>query len=175
MAVATPTPAPQEGEPPAGERDADEAAADTGPAPPPTNRMAVALLSLGGFFVALYLLAYNTGLTGLVVCGVGSCETVQASQYAKIGPVPVSAIGAAGYAVLFTLALVGIQPGRRESPVIGGLLLAGAAAGTAYSGYLTYLEAAVIHAWCQWCVISAVLVTLTFLAALPELRRLRAT
>ena len=47
------------------------------------------------------------------------------------------------------------------------------ALGLFLSLYFTYLEAAVIHAWCQWCVMSAILMTLIFLAALPEARRFR--
>ena len=39
-------------------------------AAPPTNRMVVAVLALGGFFVALYLFAHNLGLGGPIVCGV---------------------------------------------------------------------------------------------------------
>ena len=45
--------------------------------PPPLNRMLVSVLSLIGFFVALYLWAHNAGLTGPIVCGVGDCATVQ--------------------------------------------------------------------------------------------------
>lgn len=140
---------------------------------PPLNRMIVAVLSLAGFFVSFYLLAYNLGWTGLVVCGVGSCETVQASPYAKIGPVPVSAVGVAGYGALLALSLAGLQPDRRGSAAVGGALLGGALVGTGFSAYLTYLEAAVIHAWCQWCVVSAILITLILLATLPEASRLR--
>jgi uncharacterized membrane protein len=33
----------------------------------------------------------------------------------------------------------------------------------------------VINAWCQYCVASAIVITLVFLAALPEARRLRAS
>ena len=140
---------------------------------PPMNRMVIAVLALGGFFVALYLFAHNLGLTGPIVCGVGDCATVQSSEYAMIGPVPVSAIGLFGYVVLLVLAFVGIQPGRRDSKMIGGLLLAGSAGGTLFSAYLTYLEAAVIHAWCQYCVASAIIITLIFFASLPEVSRLR--
>jgi uncharacterized membrane protein len=43
----------------------------------------------------------------------------------------------------------------------------------AFSAYLTYLEAFVIHAWCQYCVISAILITLIFFASLPEVARIR--
>jgi len=141
--------------------------------PPPLNRMLVSVLSLIGFFVALYLWAHNSGLTGPIVCGVGDCATVQSSPYARIGPIPVSAIGVAGYTALFALSLVGLQPSRRESRLIGGLLLAGAAFGVAFSAYLTYLEAAVIRAWCQYCVASAIIITLVFFATLPEVTRLR--
>jgi uncharacterized membrane protein len=39
--------------------------------------------------------------------------------------------------------------------------------------YLTYLEAFVILAWCRWCIASAIMATLLFACALPELRRAR--
>ncbi len=142
-------------------------------APAPVNRMVVAVLSLVGLFVAFYLMAHSFGWTGPLVCGIGECETVQSSRWAKVGEVPVSAIGFAGYATLLGLSVAGLQPGRRSSRGLGLLLLAGSGAGVAFSAWLTYLEAAVIHAWCQWCVTSAILITLIFLAALPEARRIR--
>jgi uncharacterized membrane protein len=142
-------------------------------APPPPNRMLVSVLSLIGFFVALDLGAHNSGLTGRNGGGVGDCATVPSSPYARLGPLPVSAIGVAGYPALFALSLLGLQPPRRESKLIGGLLLAGSFVGVAFSAYLTYLEAAVIRAWCQYCVASAIIITLVFLATLPEIARLR--
>ena len=148
-------------------------AADPGAAALPTNRMVIAVLSLIGLFVALYLWAHNAGLTGPIVCGVGDCATVQSSEYATIGPVPVPAIGVVGYLALMSLSFAGIQPNYRASPVIGGLMLAGAGSGVLFSGYLTYLEAAVIEAWCQYCIGSAIIITLIFVATLPEVARLR--
>ncbi|MBM4185104.1 MAG: vitamin K epoxide reductase family protein [Gemmatimonadetes bacterium] len=139
----------------------------------PLNRMLVSVLSLIGFFVALYLWAHNAGLTGPIICGVGDCATVQSSEYARIGGVPVSAIGVAGYVALFVLSMMGLQPGRRSSRAIAALLLSGSTFGVAFSAYLTYLEAAVIQAWCQYCVASAIIITLIFFATLPEIPRLR--
>jgi uncharacterized membrane protein len=147
-------------------------AAGSEASPPPTNRMVVTLLALVGLFVALYLWAHNLGLTGPIVCGVGDCGTVQASEFAHVGPVPVSAIGVFGYLALIGLSFLGLQPAHRDSAPIGALLLAGSAVGVAFSAYLTYLEAFVINAWCQYCVISAILITLIFFACLPEVRRL---
>ena len=77
-----------------------------------------------------------------------------------------------GYGLLLTVCLAGLQLRYARATAIPALLLAGTALGVAYSAYLTYLQAAVIQAWCQWCVISAIAITLCFLAALPELGRL---
>ncbi len=84
---------------------------------------------------------------------------------------PVALIGLLGYVALLVLSFMGLQPARRRSRGIGMLLLAGATVGVVFSAWLTYLEAFVIHAWCQWCVTSAILMTLIFVASLPELRR----
>ena len=135
--------------------------------------MAVALLSLVGAFVAFYLLAANMGWTPPVPCGTGDCATVQSSKYAKVGPLPVSGIGLAGYVGLLTLALAGLQERLFRSRLIPFLLFGGALFGVLFSGYLTYLEAAVIKAWCRYCVASAIIITIVFAATLPELKRIR--
>lgn len=145
----------------------------SGEVKPPANRMGVALLALIGTFVAFYLMAYSLGWMGSLICGVSSCETVQQSSYSKIGPVPVAAIGLVGYLILLVAAVAGLQPGRRKSKAIGGLLFSGAVIGVLFSAYLTWLEVAVIHAWCIWCATSAVLITLIFFATLPEVARMR--
>lgn len=140
---------------------------------PPRNRMAIAVLSLAGLFVALYLVAHSLGLTGPLICGVGECDTVQSSKWSRVGPIPVSAFGVLGYLALVCTAVVGLQPARRSSRAVGALLLSLGSIALAVSAWLTYIEAFVIRAWCQWCVLSAILVTCIFLAALPELKRLR--
>jgi uncharacterized membrane protein len=134
--------------------------------------MAIALLSLVGLLIALYMLAYALGLTGEVICGIGDCERVQSSPYSMIGPVPVAAFGVAGYLALLAATFLGIQPGSQNSRLIPVTLLVGCSLGLAFTGYLTYLEAFVIHAWCQWCVASAIIMVLAFLASLPEVRRI---
>jgi len=144
---------------------------EVAPDAPPLNRMVVAVLALMGIFLAFYLLAHNLGWTGPIQCGVGDCGTVQSSRYAYVGPIPVSGVGLAGYVALFALAVAGLQPARRSSPTVAFLLVGGASIGVAFSAWLTYLEAAVINAWCMYCVMSAILITLIFLATLPEVRR----
>ena len=106
------------------------------------------------------------------MCGIGDCEAVQSSPYSYLGPIPISGIGAVGYALLLVLAFLGLQPRFARSKVVSLLLLGGAFVGVAFSAYLTYLEAFVIHAWCQWCVGSAVIITVIFILLLPEIRKL---
>jgi uncharacterized membrane protein len=53
---------------------------------------------------------------------------------------------------------------ERRWPTDAILVLAGI--GVAFSGYLSYLEAAVIHAWCRWCLVSAGIIVAIFGAAL---------
>jgi uncharacterized membrane protein len=134
--------------------------------------MVVALLALLGLLVSLYMLAYSLGFMGSVMCGLGDCATVQNSRYSWIGPIPVSGLGVAGYLTLLLVAILGIQPSAVGNRWVPAALLVGGVAGVGFSAYLTYLEAFVIHAWCQWCVTSAIIMLLAFLASLPEISRL---
>ena len=139
---------------------------------PPLNRMVISISALLGLCVALYMWAYAAGLTGPVLCSVGDCEAVQASEFSRIGGIPVAAFGVAGYLALLVTGLMGLRPGFQHSRLVSAILIGGGVAGVVFTGYLTYLEAYVIHAWCQWCVTSAILMLLAFLASLPELRRI---
>jgi uncharacterized membrane protein len=86
--------------------------------------------------------------------------------------VPVAAFGVLGYLALIVVSFLGLQPALAGSRKVPLTLLVGGVLGVAFSAYLTYLEAFVIHAWCQWCVGSAIIMLLAFLACLPEVRRL---
>jgi len=150
----------------------EEPLSDSPPFLPPRNRMAVALLALLGLLVSLYMLAYAMGLTGPVICGIGNCEAVQNSPYARMGPVPVAGFGTLGYLCLLIVSFLGLQPKSQGSRFVPVALISGGVVGVGFSAYLTYLEAFVIHAWCQWCIASAVIMVLAFLASLPELGRI---
>lgn len=138
---------------------------------PPIHRMAVALLSLVGLFISAYLLLHKLGAIGSLACGTGSCDTVQASPWAVFLGVPVPAWGVAGYGLLLAVSLVGLQPGLWGSRAVGRVLMVLGASAFGFSAYLTAIEAFVIHAWCRWCVGSAVVATLIFIFTLGELIR----
>ena len=127
-------------------------------------RIAIGVLCLIGIGIGTYLT--YTHYAGIkVVCAFhGGCETVQTSVYSKLDGVPVAVLGLAGYiGILITLFIRG-DLGRAAG---FGLALVG----FLFSMYLTYREIFTIKAICQWCVGSAVLMTL--LAILTAIRVLR--
>ena len=132
--------------------------------------MIVATLALAGIFVALYLLLYKMGVIGNLSCSIGSCETVNLSRWSVFIGAPVAAWGVAFYVVLFALALASLEGRYADSLGMSKLLALVSAGGVVFSAWLTYLELFVIHAICQWCVISAIIVTIVFVVAVLDLR-----
>lgn len=129
------------------------------------HRMAIALLALVGFFISLYLWLWKVGILGAIACGDGGCETVQLSEYAQLFGIPVAFFGMLEYAALIAICLVGLQQRWLDRRGPTHALIAVAGAGVLFTAYLTYLEAAVIHAWCRWCLASAAVIGLVFLTA----------
>lgn len=124
------------------------------------GRQAIALLALIGFCIALYLWLYKIGIIGRLQCGSGSCEFVQTSRYGTLFGMPVAFYGVAGYALMFAVAIAGLQPGplAKRWPTTALALLA--TGGFLFTLYLTAIELFVLHAICRWCVGSAVVMTL---------------
>jgi len=133
-------------------------------------RRASIVLSIAGLLVALYLVYFKINPSSALCTGAGDCEAVNASVYSAIRGIPVAALGALAYAFLIGVLLL-----ERRSEVVeewGPLAVFGTAlAGVLYSAYLTYIEVAVIHKICPYCVTSAVVMTLIFILSAFRLRR----
>lgn len=138
-----------------------------------TKRMLAALVALVGLFVSLYLALFKLGLIGTLACGVGSCESVQASRWATLLGLPVAVWGVGFYVAVLVLTLAGTHERWSESRAVPAALAALTGWGVIFSAWLTYLEAAVIKAWCQWCVVSAVLTLILFVLAVMDWRESR--
>jgi uncharacterized membrane protein len=136
-------------------------------------RMGAAIMSLVGLFVSAYLYLYKIGRIGSLACGTGGCETVQLSPWSRVLGVEVALVGVVGYAVLFAVALVALQPSAATRPGPLRLLTALAASGVLFTAYLTYLELFVIHAICRWCLGSAFIIVTILVLALLALLALR--
>jgi uncharacterized membrane protein len=110
-----------------------------------------ALLSLVGLADALYLTVQH--VTGQSVrCTVTSgCSEVLSSPYAVVAGFPLAAFGAAAYFSVFSLATLAVFgyrfAGKLLLPLVSGMFLV--------SLYLIYLQAVVIGAFCQFCLLSA--------------------
>ena len=135
--------------------------------------MIVAALALAGIFISIYLTLYKLGVIGELSCSIGSCETVNSSRWSVFLGLPVSAWGLFFYLDVFVLALVGTIPRLENERLLSIVLAAQAAIGVLFSAWLTYLELAVIHAICIWCVTSAIVVLLIFFVSVADLKDVR--
>ncbi len=110
-----------------------------------------ALLSLGGLADSVYLTV--THLTGENVTCVASsgCSEVLSSAYASVGKIPLGAFGALGYFVAFSLATLAAF-GYARARAFLGIVVAGMLATTLW---LLYVQAFVLHAFCDFCLLSA--------------------
>lgn len=122
-------------------------------------RRGMLVLAVIGLGVAIYLTyVHYSGIKPACTAG-ASCIKVQTSQWSKLAGVPVALIGLIGYiAILGSL----LAPDREESRLATlGLTLIG----FLFSGYLTYRELFSIHAICEWCASSAVILTILLVCA----------
>jgi len=127
-------------------------------------RLAIAIVCVIGIGIAGYLTyVHYEGLKVLCLAS-GGCETVQSSQYAKLAGIPVAVLGLTGYVTI--LASLAIRGDTGRAVGFGVALI-----GFLFGMYLTYRELFTIKAICQWCVASAVLMTL--LAILTGVRMAR--
>jgi uncharacterized membrane protein len=121
-----------------------------------TLRSVATFAATVGVGVAVYIAIADSG-GGSPVCVGGSqgCETVADSSYSHLLGVNVAIFGAIGFLLLLAAAML-----RGDGARMGGFALS--LVGFGYSVFLTYLELFVIDAVCQWCVFSAILMTVLF-------------
>jgi len=121
-----------------------------------TLRKAATFLATLGIGVATYIAIVEAG-GGAPAClaGGGGCETVASSSYSHVLGINIAIFGVVGYVALLGAALLRGDGARMAGFVLG-------LGGFGYSVFLTYLELFKIEAICQWCVASAVLMTLLF-------------
>lgn len=121
-----------------------------------TLRRAIAFFATLGIGVAAYIaIAESGGGAPACLAGGGGCETVAKSSYSEVAGVNIAIFGVIGYAAIFLTAFFANDVAR----FAGFAMTLG---GFGYSIFLTYLEIFKIEAICQWCVSSAVLMTILF-------------
>jgi len=119
-------------------------------------RAALGAVALAGACICGYLAAVRLG-GGTPACPIGGgCAEVQSSEWAEVAGVPLPFLGLGANLALLVSVLLRGSLGR----LVG---LPVAVAGVLFSGWLTYVEVAVIDAVCAWCVTSAALMLVALL------------
>ena len=110
-----------------------------------------AVVALIGLADAIYLtIKHYTGEA--VPCSiVEGCEQVLTSSYAEIAGIPLAIFGAAAYFVAFALATLAAFGSVRAWMLFGVQVVLM----TIFTAWLIYLQAFVIEAFCQFCLLSA--------------------
>jgi uncharacterized membrane protein len=129
------------------------------------------IIALLGLADGIYLtVEHITGRTAQCIASSG-CQDVLSSKYAAFGPVPLASLGALAYFTAFSLALLaafGYPKCRTLFALLVGVMFA-------VTLWLLYLQAYVLHAFCDYCLFSAGVTTaLTLIVIANAFRRERA-
>ncbi len=112
---------------------------------------AAALLSLLGLADAIYLTVEHVTGQSVPCTIIAGCSEVLSSSYAVVAGIPLALIGATAYFSVFSLATLATFGYRVASTLLTPLVVSM----FVVSLWLIYLQAFVIHAFCQFCLLSA--------------------
>lgn len=127
-------------------------------------------LAVLGTLVSIYMTIYKLTENPNMCLGNGGCSVVNSSKYAMVYGIPVAVIGVGGYlAILLLLWMEGRNSllASNSTLVIFGLALVG----FLFTLYLIYVEVALIHALCPFCVTSQATMTVLFVVTVIRLIR----
>jgi uncharacterized membrane protein len=123
-----------------------------------------AIVALFGLADGIYLtVEHVTGRTAQCIASSG-CQDVLSSKYAAMGPIPLASLGALAYFTAFSTALLAAF-GYAKCRSLFGLLVGIMFATTLW---LLYLQAFVLHAFCDYCLFSAGVTTVLTLIAITN-------
>jgi uncharacterized membrane protein len=114
-------------------------------------RIAAAVIAIVGLGDSVYLTVHHYTDEPVPCSIIAGCETVLTSSYAEIAGIPLAAFGAAAYFTAFSLAILALYGNRRAWMLFGGLTVIMAA----FSCWLIYVQAVLVKAFCQFCLLSA--------------------
>jgi uncharacterized membrane protein len=123
-----------------------------------------------GLADAIYLTVEHLSGNTVRCTIVKGCSEVLSSQYASVRGMPLAGLGAVAYFIVFsaaTLAAFGYKGAGKFVTFVAGLMFL-------FTLWLVYLQAFVIKAFCQFCLLSALVTTvmtvLVFLARRQDRR-----
>lgn len=134
-----------------------------------TSTIIVQIAALIGLLDSMYL-AYVKIARAPIYCtpGLGDCEVVNASRWSELFGIPLGVYGMVGFGLILLITTVGRKINWVASYT--DLILFGiSTAGFLFSLYLTGIEIFVLKTVCQWCLLSAVAMTVIFVTTIIRL------
>lgn len=131
---------------------------------------AAALVALIGLGDSIYLTIHYLTAEPVPCSIIAGCETVLTSSYSTIAGIPLGIFGAAAYFAAFSLAILSAFGNSKTWFLFGiqTILM------SFFTLWLLYLQAFVIGAFCQFCLLSAITTfTLLIIAAASKFWRSR--
>ena len=129
-----------------------------------------AVVALIGLADAIYLTIHHYTGEKVPCSVVEGCEQVLTSSYAEIAGIPLAIFGAAANFAAFSLAILAAFGNRSMWTLFGvqvSLMLI-------FTAWLVYLQAFVIEAYCQFCLLSAAItLTLVIIYLISKFTRFR--
>src|SRR6476469_3890170 len=109
------------------------------------------VVSLVGLADSIYLTIHHYTAEPVPCSVTGGCEMVLTSEYSTFHDIPLAIFGATAYVMALALACIALT-GRRWAWSLYGLQTFVMAC---FSVWLIYVQAYYIHAYCQYCLLSA--------------------
>jgi uncharacterized membrane protein len=125
----------------------------------------IAVVALIGLADATYLTVEHLSGRTLQCTLTSGCNTVLSSEYSKLFGYPLSGFGAVAYFTVFSFAVLIAF----DYKILKPLLLVIVSFMAAMSCWLVYLQAFVIEAFCQYCLLSAIVCFTLFALALTTI------
>lgn len=125
------------------------------------------ILAFLGFLDASYL-TINHYRKIIPPCSIAhGCETVLTSKFATIAGIPIATAGIVYYITMLVLVILYLQ--SKYSQKYLRLLLFVVISGLIVSGVLFYIQAFILHAFCQYCLASEVIIIFMFIVSIYQL------
>lgn len=129
---------------------------------PKTFALIAAIAAIAGLIDSVYLSVKHFAEEVVPCSLITGCETVLTSAYAEIYGIPLALFGAVAYFLAFSLAILTYFGNRRMWFFFGCLSVLM----LLFTVWLVYLQAFVIEAFCQFCLISAATTLTLFILAI---------
>ncbi len=126
------------------------------------------ILAIFGFADATYLTLKHFSGTAITCSLSQGCGEVTSSAYSEVFGIPVALFGALFYLTVILLSVYFLDRKKEEVlRLISKLTWLGLGAAI----YFTSVQAFILHAWCQYCIVSAITSTLLFITGMIYLKK----